>query len=119
MDITFSVCFIRFCVGLNDIRAAREAEKKENLDYVVECVRWSVVDQYPSKAAGIFTGELRKSHPTHHGRIFTEISRMQPPGNPKPKSDRLRDGHRVNNNPLANSGLRSCRHGTRKSCHNS
>lgn len=40
-------------------------DKALNFGYLVDCVRLSVADQYPSRVAEIYPGELRKIRPPH------------------------------------------------------
>lgn len=65
MDTTFSVYYIRLRLLLNKIQAAQKAEKEENWDYVMECVRWSFLDQYPLQVAEINPGALCKRKPPY------------------------------------------------------
>lgn len=61
MGTTFSVYYVCLYVILNDTQVAQRKERKVNLDYVMECVRWSVLGQYSPKAAEIYPKELRKT----------------------------------------------------------
>lgn len=58
---TFSVYFIRLCIILNDIRATQITKDEVNLTLYMDCVQLSVLDEYRTKAAKVYPGELSKA----------------------------------------------------------
>lgn len=61
VSTTFSVYYIRLFIILNDSRAAKDTEKEVNLSNVINCVRQSVLYQYPLKPVQGHSGDLRKA----------------------------------------------------------